>query len=141
MDAPFFAPLLAMIALTTAVWALALARRVAEIRARRIHPQALAKAKDTANALHDSQAMDNFNNLLQMPVLFYVLCLALTQAGETGWLFLAGAWTYVALRVLHSAIQITYNRVLHRFYVWTLGNLVLFALWGGFGVSVFLTGS
>jgi hypothetical protein len=139
MHAPFYAPLLTLMALTALVWALALLRRVTEIRTRRIPVQALARAKDTASALQDSQAMDNFNNLLQMPLLFYVLCLVLTQAGETGGVWVGGAWAYVVLRVLHSAVQITYNRVMHRFYVWTLSNLVLFALWAGFAARVLQT--
>jgi hypothetical protein len=137
MSSLFHGPMIGLIALTIAVWALAVFRRIAEIGARRIPVQSLATAKDTAQALQDSQAMDNFNNLLQVPVLFYVLCLALAQAGATGWFYVAGAWAYVVLRVLHSAIQITRNRVMHRFYVWMLGNLVLFTLWGVFAVSPF----
>lgn len=139
MTSPLYGPVAALVALTIVVWAIALARRVGEIRARRIHPQSLARAKDTAQALHDSQAMDNFNNLLQVPPLFYVLCLALAQTGESSLFYLAGAWAYVALRALHSAIQVTYNRVMHRFYVWVLGNLVLFALWGAFAASLVRT--
>lgn len=135
MNSTFLAPIFGMVALTTVVWAIAVQRRVQEIRARRIPVQSLARASDTAAALKDSSAMDNFNNLLQLPILFYVLCLAFVLVGEDSSARLAGAWAYVALRLVHSVIQITYNRVLHRFYVWTLGNSVLFSLWAVFAIE------
>jgi hypothetical protein len=46
--------------------------------------------------------------------------------------FVAAAWGFVALRVVHSLIHVTYNRVLHRFVAWVLGAAWLFAMWGAF---------
>lgn len=139
MQAAIMGPVVAMVTITAMVWVLAVGKRVGEIRARRIPVQSLARARDTANALQDSQAMDNFNNLLQMPVLFYVLCLAVQVTAPAADGFLYAAWLYVALRAAHSLIQVTYNRVLHRFYVWTAGNVLLFGLWVWFAVG--LTGA
>lgn len=136
MNNVLYLPMLGLVTLTVVVWAMAVYRRVREIRIRRIPLQSLAQARQVAVAFEDVQAMDNFNNLLQVPVLFYVLCLAVAQSGSGGELFLAGAWAYVLLRVLHSAIQITHNRVPHRFYVWLTSNLILIALWIGFAVDV-----
>lgn len=136
MNNVLYLPMLCLVTLTVVVWAMAVYRRVREIRIRRIPLQSLAQARQVAVAFEDVQAMDNFNNLLQVPVLFYVLCLAVAQSGSGGELFLAGAWAYVLLRVLHSAIQITHNRVPHRFYVWLTSNLILIALWIGFAVDV-----
>lgn len=136
MQAAILGPVVAMVAITAAVWALALGKRIGEIRARRIPVQSLARARDTANALQDSQGMDNFNNLLQMPVLFYVLCLAVQVTAPAGDGFLYAAWLYVALRAVHSLIQVTYNRVVHRFYVWTAGNVLLFGLWAWFAAGL-----
>jgi hypothetical protein len=39
------------------------------------------------------------------------------------------AWVYVALRVIHSLIHITYNNVLHRLSAYALSNFVLMAFW------------
>lgn len=136
MNTVFYGPMIALVALTIAVWGMAVRRRVGEIRRRRIPLQSLARARDVAVAFEDCSAMDNFNNLLQVPVLFYALCLLLAQAGAGGLVFLAGAWLYVGLRALHSAIQVTTNRVLHRFYAWTASNAVLFALWAGIAVRL-----
>jgi hypothetical protein len=49
-------------------------------------------------------------NLLQFPVLFYVVCL---MDYVTGRVSAALAWIYVALRTAHSGIYLTYNNVFH----------------------------
>jgi hypothetical protein len=68
-------------------------------------------------------------NLLEAPVLFYALCLAFGAAQAVDLLVVELAWAYVALRIVHSLIHITYNRVLHRLVVFATSNLVLTALW------------
>jgi hypothetical protein len=37
---------------------------------------------------------------------------------------------FVVLRIAHSCIQCTYNKVMHRFYAYLTGGLVLWTLWG-----------
>jgi hypothetical protein len=39
------------------------------------------------------------------------------------------AWLYVGLRMLHSAVHIGYNNVVHRLVVFTASNFVLIMLW------------
>ena len=112
-----------------------LAVRVAEMRARRIHPQAVALSAQRAQRLDDSCASDNYNHLFELPVLFYALCaLALATTHVPGWLP-AAAWLFVALRIAHSAIQCSYNRVMHRFAVFLAGFALLGAMWAGFALS------
>lgn len=133
MSSSFVPPMLAMVLLTLGVWGLALRNRVREIRHRRIPLQSLAKARDVAATFQNCEAMDNFNNLMQMPVLFYALCLLLQQLGVAGFFFVAGAWLYVLIRALHSLVQLTSNRVMYRFYAWAGSSVVLFGLWAGVG--------
>ena len=42
---------------------------------------------------------------------------------------LALAWTYVGLRLVHSAIHVTYNRVRHRLVAFGASNVALIMLW------------
>lgn len=72
-----------------------------------------------------------FLNLLEVPLLFYVVCLVAhaTQQVTAGAVGLA--WTYVGLRVLHSLVYLTWNHVLHRFLVFAASNVVLLLLGGG----------
>ena len=51
-------------------------------------------------------------------------------------LVLGLAWTYVAARVLHSAIHCTYNTVMHRFRAFALSMLVLLVLWAVLGYGL-----
>ena len=54
----------------------------------------------------------------------------------TGKLTPAAAWLFVALRIAHSAIQCSYNRVMHRFTVYALATLVLTAFWIRFALKL-----
>jgi len=69
----------------------------------------------------------NYMNLLELPVLFYVLCLVVAVTGISSPVFVALAWVYVVLRVLHSIIHLSYNNVLHRLFVFAISNFLLLA--------------
>ncbi len=71
----------------------------------------------------------NYMNLLEMPLLFYVACITIyvTKSVDTGSLYLA--WGYFALRVFHSAVHLTYNKVMHRLTLFALSNVVLAVMW------------
>jgi hypothetical protein len=71
----------------------------------------------------------NFMNLFEMPVLFYVACVIFYVTGAVDGLVLAIAWLYVALRVVHSAIHLTYNNVIHRLAAFLASNAVLLVFW------------
>lgn len=133
--AALVAPVLAMVLLTFVVGAYLLYTRVTEMRAKRIHPQAASNSVKMAARLENVQAADNFRNLFEVPVLFYALvAVALATQHVPGWL-VSGAWAFVALRVLHSAIHCTYNKVMHRLAAFMGGFGLLVGLW----VAFFLT--
>ncbi len=130
-------PVLALVALTACVWLLMYYRRISEISARHIDPQTLATSDKATSALNNVAAADNFRNLLEAPVLFYVLCLALSVTATASPLQITLAWAYFWLRAVHSLIHVTYNRVMHRFIVYVASMFCLFTMWGFFAVSLF----
>ncbi|ATE65591.1 MAPEG family protein [Rhizorhabdus dicambivorans] len=71
---------------------------------------------------------DNYNHLHEQPTIFYALAITLALLGAGGGLNATLAWAYVGLRVVHSLIQATVNKVEARFAVFVLASLVLFAL-------------
>jgi len=71
----------------------------------------------------------NYMNLLELPVLFYVLCLALHATAHVTQGLLWAAWAYVALRAVHTVIHLTYNDVRHRGAAFAVSNIVLLAMW------------
>jgi len=71
----------------------------------------------------------NMMNLLELPVLFYVACLTYFVTDRIDDRALALAWAYVGLRIAHSAIHLTYNRVRDRLVAFAASNVVLIMLW------------
>ncbi len=71
----------------------------------------------------------NLVNLLEMPVLFYVACLTLYVTKSVDAMLLFLAWLYFALRVAHSLVHLTYNKVFHRLTVYAASNVILAVIW------------
>src|SRR5688572_7870195 len=71
----------------------------------------------------------NYMNLLELPTLFYAVCLALYALQRVESIDLVIAWTYVSLRVIHSLVHLTYNNVFHRLTAFGMSNIVLGVLW------------
>ncbi len=109
--------------------------RLSEMRAKRIHPQAVALSGQRALRLEDTRASDNYNHLFELPVVFYALCaVALATDHIPAWLPVL-AWLFVASRIIHSIIQCTYNKVMHRFAVFGVGYFLVFAAWAAYAIS------
>ena len=70
----------------------------------------------------------NYNHLLEQPTIFYAIALVLAITGAGNGVALYLAWAYVAIRVCHSLVQATTNRIMLRFPLFALASLVLIAL-------------
>jgi hypothetical protein len=125
-----------MAALTFVIWLRMYTVRIAQMKRERIHPQSVATSAQAAARLTDSAAADNFRNLFELPVLFYVALIVAAQTAQVTAPVLVLAWLFVVLRFAHSAIHCTYNRVYHRFYVYVAGGFVLFALWAVLAIGL-----
>ena len=127
---PLLIPLLAQVALTFIVMIIMYRKRVSEMKSKRIHPQRIKTRSAAHGVLLDSEgAANNYSNLFESPVLFYVAILLTLILMVQDTILVALAWTYVSSRYAHSFIHITYNRVMHRFSVFIFSNFVLLAMW------------
>ena len=124
-----FLPALAMVALTVVVTVRMFFERLRQVRTDRIPFREIPSGSQMATRFADTRAADNYRNLFELPVLFYLALVVAAFAGLGTPLVLGLAWTYVALRVVHSWIHCTYNRVKHRFYAFAASTFVLCALW------------
>ena len=131
-----FLPALAMVALTFIVLVVMFRRRVAEMKRDRIHPQKVSTSTQASALYTDVAPADNFRNLFETPVLFYLALVVAALTAQVTPLVLGLAWAYVAARVLHSAIHCTYNKVMHRFRAFALSLLVLLVLWAVLGYGL-----
>ena len=73
---------------------------------------------------------NNIRNQSQVPVLFFVLVLALFARGSVDVFAVAVAWLFVVSRVLHSAIHIGSTYVPYRSRVFKLGLVCIVVLVG-----------
>ena len=80
----------------------------------------------------------NLMNLLELPLLFYVVCLALYITLSVDTAAVALAWLYVGLRVAHSLVHLSYNNVFHRLGVYAASAVVLLFLWIRFALALML---
>ena len=87
-----------------------------------------------------TQIANAHNNQYQMPVLFYALvALALVTRKVDLWL-VAGAWLFVASRIVHAAVHVTSNNVPARFRAYVVGVFVLLGMWVWLAARVLLDG-
>jgi len=127
---PILLPLLAMVFLTFAVWVVLFVLRIPEIKLNNIDPEDLKDRAESHKLLKVSAAAsNNLKNLFEMPVLFYVAALLATALLIQDTLLTSLAWGFVITRAIHSLIQCSYNRVMHRFPVYMLSCIFLLLLW------------
>ena len=70
----------------------------------------------------------NYTHLMEQPTLFYATVLILGVIGQGDGFNLQLAWAYVALRIAHSIVQATWNRVVVRFALFSAATLALLLL-------------
>ncbi len=127
---PILLPLLSMVFLTFAVWIYLFALRVPETKQLKID---LDELRDRAKAHQiltvSAAASNNLKNLFELPVLFYLAAMLAMLLLIQDSLLVLLAWGFVIMRIVHSIIQCTYNRVMHRFMAYMISCLFLLFLW------------
>jgi hypothetical protein len=123
----FLSPVLALVVWTLVMWLWMYATRIPAMKAAGIDPQEAAYPGTWAHRLRPGirSVADNYNHLHEQPTIFYALMFFAAMTGGGDGTSLALAWGYVALRVLHSLVQATFNRVIVRFSLFALGTVVL----------------
>jgi len=70
----------------------------------------------------------NYTHLMEQPTLFYATVLVLGVVGAGDGLNLQLAWGYVIVRIAHSIVQATWNRVTVRLALFALATVALLIL-------------
>lgn len=123
----FLTPVLALILWTIVIWAILYKRRIPAATKMNKDPQTFVKDRDFKYKLPDPAvwAADNYNHLHEQPTIFYALMFYLSLTGQGDALNMYVAWAYVAIRVVHSLVQITSNKVMIRFSLFVLASFML----------------
>src|SRR4051794_18865925 len=105
-----FAPFFAQMLLTLVVWIYMYARRIPFIVSSGLNPDQMTPAEFTRLSPPGvSNPSDNLKNLFEIPTLFFALVLYLFVTQRVDFIYVAGAWAFVAFRVLHSLVHCTVN--------------------------------
>lgn len=73
-----------------------------------------------------------YMNLLELPVLFYVVCLLMLSTGRFDAVQVSLAWLFVVTRYAHALIYIGFNHVPLRLTAFLTGAVTLAVLWTRF---------
>jgi len=131
-------PLLVQIALTFGLGFWMAARRVRAIRSGEVRPRDIA-LREPNWPKQLMQLQNALSNQLELPVLFYVLTILALFTQTADLAFVALAWLYVALRLVHAYIHVTHNRVPRRGMVFIASSIVLCVMWVAFAVRLLVT--
>jgi hypothetical protein len=132
MHSDILRPMVVLIAWTLVMLAWTLATRLPAMKAAGVDIGKLVgtKASDADRALPPQVQWKahNHNHLMEQPTLFYAVCAVLALSGTGNGVNAWIAWAYVALRIAHSLVQATSNRVRARFLFFMLSSFMLVAL-------------
>lgn len=139
-DLEFLQPVLALIVWTAIVWLWLYVTRVPAMQKAGVHPDSARHPGTYADKLPANvrAVADNYNHLHEQPTIFYALMFFIVLTGGGDYLAVSLAWGYVALRVVHSLVQILSPKVILRFSMFAISSIVLFVLLGKEVLRVFL---
>ena len=130
-------PVVALVALTALVWLAMVATRLTAVS------RGAAPARYYRGYSGDpppewvERPARAFMNLLEVPILFYVVCVLMLVTGTADATQVALAWSFVAVRAVHAGIHIGVNHVPARLLAYLAGCLVLAAIWVRFALQQF----
>lgn len=125
-------PMFGQVGLTAAVFTYMAYKRLTTFQREKIRPQAASDRHNLPAPLLKPEVVNpanNFNNLCELPMLFYPACLLLHFSKDYDALDVKLAWGFVAFRGLHSLIHCTSNTVKYRFVAFCASSSFLWALW------------
>ena len=100
-----------------------------------VHPRDIA-LREPNWPKQETQIANAYHNQLELPVLFYVLTILAIITRHADLLFVVLAWLFVVLRLVHTYIHLTSNRLGRRFAAFAAGVLVLLVMWVIFAVRL-----
>ena len=123
-------PVIALVAWSMVVWLWMYVTRIPAMFAMKMKPDPEAPRGEQMSKLppHVRWKADNYNHLMEQPTIFYAIVIALALLGSQSSVAVWLAWSYVALRVIHSLVQALTNKIEVRFSVFVLSNIPLFGL-------------
>ena len=122
-------PMFTLIALTILVGFITVKARLKAVKTQELNSQYFALMQGQKPPESIIKTTRCFNNLFELPTLFYAACLLSIIARHDSYVILVLAWLFVIARLLQAYIHLTYNNVKHRMYAFGASVISVTALW------------
>lgn len=141
VNAEILQAVIVLLAWTMVMWLWMYATRIPAMSKAHIKPDDARKTKTLDDTLPEQVQWKahNYNHLHEQPTVFYAVCIILALLGLGDGMNALLAWIYVGLRILHSLVQVTANKVMVRFVLFALSSLILIVLIVDAALGVFGT--
>ena len=123
----FLTPVLALIIWTLVILLVMYKRRIPAMNAISKRTQDFIDNPKLGEKLPASArwAANNYNHLHESPTIFYALMFTIFLMDKVTPLALYCAWAFVVIRIIHSIVHITSNKVIVRFSLFLLSMIAL----------------
>lgn len=122
-------PVISMAFLTLFVGVRMLLLRIKAVRKDGMNPAYFLLNKGAKPPEYLIKTTQHYENLFELPVLFYVVAVIILSIGIVDYIFLVLAWSYFIIRSIHAYIHTTYNNLRHRRNMFLISTVVLYAMW------------
>ena len=130
VNVEFLHPVLILVVWTLIMWIWMYITRIPAMQAAKIDPDSARHPGTYADKIPSNvrAVADNYNHLHEQPTIFYAVMFFAALTGGADNLATYLAWGYVALRVVHSLVQVLSPKVALRFLVFSISTIVLIVL-------------
>jgi hypothetical protein len=122
-------PMILMVLLTFIVGLSAMIHRIASVKSGAVSPQyfKLMEGQDVPEII--TKTTRCFNNMFEVPLLFYVGCLLSISLDVESSIGLLLAYVFVLMRYIQAYIHLTSNHLIHRMLSFWLAFISAMGLW------------
>ncbi len=122
-------PMFSMVLLTFIVGCITMKCRIASVKSGAVSPKyfKLMDGQEVPELI--TKTTRCFNNMFEVPLIFYVGCLLYVSLGVDSLIGLLFAWLFVLMRFVHASVYLTYNHLIHRMLAFWFAFLSAMGLW------------
>ncbi len=129
-------PLIAMVILTFIVGMVMLKLRFKAVKEDGLNPGYFLLNRGAKLPDNLAKVTNHYANLFEMPLLFYIFCLAIYAGQRTDFTYITIAWLFAVVRYFHAYIHTTYNDLKHRRFSFLIGSVLLASMWIRLGIQI-----
>jgi hypothetical protein len=124
-----FYPMFSVVLLTFIIGCITFKCRLANVKSGAVDPMyfKLLQGQEVPEII--TKTTRCFNNMFEVPILFYAGCLLYISLGIESSIGLSFAWVFVLMRCVQAYVFLTYNHLIHRMLSFWFGFFSVMGMW------------